>query len=152
MMKVQMQEIETWLYAYPMWQRKLSSLRVQLKDYPHMRYEFVAVASFAKGKQSDTTYDAVERRMEIEEEKIQPLEFKIRLLENALSVLTEEEMAFVRLKYFEKKNNAIAWETLFLSRRAFFRKRVTVLEKVYEALGGDGAPIWDTGTQVTMHH
>lgn len=117
-----------------------------------MRYEFVAVASFPKGKQSDSTYDAVERRMEIEQQKIRPLEFKIRLLENALSVLTEEEMALVRIKYFEQKINAIAWETLFISRRAFFRKRVTVLVKLYEALGGDGALIWSDQNGERLHH
>lgn len=152
MMTAEMREIESWLYSYPMWQRKLKNLRAQLNNYPRMRYEFVAVASFPKGKQTDTTYDAVERRMEIEERKIQPLEFKVRLLENALSVLTEEEMALVRIKYFEQKINAIAWETLFLSRRAFFRKRVTVLEKLYEALGGDGAPIWNHRTGEHLRH
>lgn len=90
--------------------------------------------------------------MEIEQQKIRPLEFKIRLLENALSVLTEEEMALVRIKYFEQKINAIAWETLFISRRAFFRKRVTVLVKLYEALGGDGALIWSDQNGERLHH
>ena len=151
MINAQMREIEAWLYAYPMWQRKLKNLRVQLGDYPRMRYEFVAVASFAKGKESDPTYDAVEKRVEIEEQKIRPLEFKVQLLENALSVLTEEEMDLVRLKYFEQKNNAITWETLYLSRRAFFRKRVSILEKLYEALGGDGAILWKDQAGSTIH-
>ncbi|WDL96741.1 hypothetical protein [Alicyclobacillus sp. ALC3] len=151
MINTQMRETEAWLYAYPTWQRKLKNLRVQLNDYPRMGYEFVAVASFAKGRESDPTYEAVERRMEIEEQKIRPLEFKVQLLENALSVLTEEEMDLVRLKYFEQKNNAITWEALYLSRRAFFRKRVSILEKLYEALGGDGAIIWRGQTGSTVH-
>lgn len=143
MMHTRVRQIEAWLYAYPMWQRQVQNLRAQLDDYPRLHYEFVAVASFPKNWDSDPTYDAVEKRMTLEEEHIRPLEFKIHLLENALSALTEEEMALIRLKYFEKKINTIAWETLFLSRRAFFRKRVTVLEKLYQALGGDYALIWN---------
>lgn len=143
MMHSRERQIEEWLYAYPMWQRQVQSLRVQLDDYPRLHYQFVAVASFPKNWDSDPTYDAVENRMYIGEERIRPLEFKIHLLENALGALTEEEMALIRLKYFEKKINSIAWESLFLSRRAFFRKRVVVLKKLYEALGGDYALIWD---------
>jgi len=152
MMNTRMQQIESWLYAYPMWQRQLKSLHAQLDDYPRLNCNYLAVASFAKGKDSDPTYDAVEKRMAIKEQQIQPLEFKVRLLENALSVLTEEEMALIRLKYVEQKNNTMAWETLFLSRRAFFRKRVIVLRKLYQALGGDYALIWDENERSAIWH
>lgn len=120
MMSIRMRQIEAWLYAYPIWQRQVTSLREQLDDYPRVHYEFVAVASFPKNWDSNPTYDAVEKRMTLEEERIRPLQFKIHLVENALGVLTEEEMALIRLKYFEKKLNSIVWETLFVSRRASF--------------------------------
>jgi|GEM_PF-3612693 len=142
-------QIETWLYAYPAWQRRLKSLRTQLDNYPRLRCAFRPAPSFVKGEVSDPTYDAVEKRMVIEEQQIRPLEFRIRLLENALSVLTGEEMAFVKLKYFEQKNNTIAWELLFLSRRTFFRQRVAVLGRLFEALGGEFALIWEEGDSHT---
>lgn len=131
-----MQQIETWLYAYPSWKRRVQSLCAQLNDYPRMRFAYRTVPSFSQGVVSDPTYDATEKRLIIEEQQVRPLVFYIELLENALSVLTEEEMSLVRLKYFEQKNNTIAWETMYLSRRAFFRLRVVVLHKLFEALGG----------------
>lgn len=138
-----MQQIERWLYVYPSWKRRVQSLRAQLNDYPRLRSAFRAIPSFPQGDVSDPTFDATEKRFIIEEQQIQPLLFYIELIENALSILTEEEMALVRLKYFEQKNNTIAWETMYLSRRAFFRLRVVVLHKLFEALGGEFAIIWE---------
>ena len=135
-------QIETWLYAYPVWKRRLQNLHAQLDGFPGGGRRFLAVPSFAHGSVRDTTYEAVEKRMELEEKQLHPLEFKVKLLETALLALTEEEMTLVKLKYFAQKNNTLIWETLFVSRRAFFRKRAHVLNKLFEALGGEGALIW----------
>ena len=148
MMDRHIRQIEGWLYAYPVWQKKLQSLRAQLDDHTYTQKRFVAVASFSKGTVGDPTQSAAVKRVTLQKEQIWPLEFRIRLLENALLVLTEEESALVRMRYFERQNNAVTWEALFLSRRAFFRRRVAVLEKLYEALGGDDAIIWED-TKVT---
>lgn len=146
MMDPRMRQIETWLYAYPSWKRRVKSLQAQLNDYPSVGW-FSTVPSFPQGETSDPTYDAVERRWILEEEHIRPLVFWIGLIDNALAVLTDEEMTLVRLKYFEQKNNTIVWEEMYISRRAFFRLRMAVLQRLFEALGGEVALIWKTTAQ-----
>lgn len=135
-------QVEAWLYAYPVWQRQLQNLHTQLEELPDGGRRFRPVPSFGKGTVKDVTYERVAKRLEFEETYIHPLEVRIQILENALLALTSEELRLVNCKYFERMNNALIWESLFISRRAFFRKRAHVLRKLFEALGGEGAPIW----------
>ena len=135
-------QVEAWLYAYPVWQRQLQNLHTQLEEFPDGGRRFRTVPSFGKGTVKDVTYERVAKRLEFEEMYIHPLEVHIQILENALLALTSEELRLVKCKYFERMNNALIWESLFISRRAFYRKRAHVLRKLFEALGGEGAPIW----------
>lgn len=136
------QQVEAWLYAYPVWQRQLQNLHTQLEDLPDGGRQFRTVPTFGKGTVHDVTYERVAKRLAFEETYIRPLEVRMQMLETALLALTSEELKLVKGKYFERVNNALIWESLFISRRAFFRKRAHILRKLFEALGGEGAPIW----------
>jgi RinA family phage transcriptional activator len=134
--------IESWLGKYQLWQVKIENLTVQLQELPRVTQKFEEVASFGGGFVSDSTYQTVERRLQVSEVELAKLQLRVQLLESALAALTKEEKEIVELKYFKGFSNQAVWEGLALSRRGFYRRRSNIIVKVYEALGGEMSPIW----------
>lgn len=134
--------IESWLGKYQLWQVKIQNLTAQLQDLPRVTQKFQEVVSFGGGFITDSTFQIVERRLRVSEVELAKLKLRVCMLEMALNALTDEEREIVELKYFRGFSNQAVWEGLALSRRVFYRRRSSIIEKVYEALGGNSSPIW----------
>lgn len=134
--------VESWLGKYQLWQIKIDNLTAQLQELPRVTQKFEEVASFGGGFVSDSTYQVVERRLMVSEVELAKLQLRVQLIKSALSSLNDEEREIVELKYFKGFSNQAVWEGLALSRRGFYRRRSSIVEKVYEVLGGDTSPIW----------
>lgn len=134
--------VESWLGKYPLWQIRMENLKAQLHELPRVTQKFEEVPSFGGGFISDSTYKVVERRLQVSEVELANLKLRVRLLESALSALSNEEREIVELKYFRGLSNQAIWEVLALSRMGFYRRKTLIIQKVYEVLGGDKSPIW----------
>lgn len=133
--------IESWLGKYQLWLIRIENLNAQLHELPQITQKFDVVGGNG-GFVSDSTYKTVERRLQISEVELAKLRLRVQLLQSALRALTEEEREIVELKYFRGFSNEAVWEGLALSRRGYYRRRLNIIQKVYEALGGGASPIW----------
>jgi len=71
----------------------------------------------------------------------------VKLIDIACSGLRAEEKEFVRLKYFEEVLNPSIMAELNWSPRTFYRRRIEVLNKIYNALGREDAYYWFEGVE-----
>lgn len=136
------EKVEWWLESYTRWKTRIETLKVQLERIPGLTQRFDLVPIYGKGQSNEAIPNEVIRRLEAKEKEIPLLELRVQLIDIALSSLKPEEQEFVRLKYVEELPNPSIMAQINWSSRTFYRRRKEILDKVYDALGGEDANIW----------
>jgi hypothetical protein len=141
-------KVERWLTKYPSWKTRIETLKAQLEHIPGLAQRLDLVPIYGKGQPNESIPNEIIRRFQIREKELPRLELRVKLIDIACSRLRAEEKELVRLKYFEEVLNPSIMAELNWSPRTFYRRRIEVLDKIYDALGREDAHWWFEGMEV----
>jgi hypothetical protein len=128
--------VESWLLSYNLWKSRIEALKIQLEDIPNLAQHFDLVAIHGKGRKKDPVLKTVVHRSELKNEMFK-LERRIRLIDVSLLTLTPEEREFVEIRYFSQLASSLTMDRLHLSKRMYYWRRNKILDKIYQAMGGE---------------
>lgn len=134
-------EVEGKLYNYNNMKVKLNSYRVDL-EYLKSSYEGCKGKAYTSTtSKTNNFYSSVENELVRKEEKIQDLKFKIiqldiqiKKIDNALLMLSDEELSLVKFRYFSNRSIAPSWvdisERLGYSEKTCRNMRDRIIDKI----------------------
>lgn len=124
--------VEAELYDYPVHKLTLNAAREDIIE------EMPAAVGDITGVRGSTMSSPIERKVMrlMTNRRIERLEFMIRVIEDVLSAIPEEERRLVNLKYFDQEltNQGVA-RALGMSDSTFHRKRREVIRRFAIRMG-----------------
>ncbi|HEY0826616.1 MAG TPA: hypothetical protein VGE40_00825 [Bacilli bacterium] len=127
--------IESWLLSYSKWKTKIEALQFQLMHIPGLTQRFELAAIHGKGQKNEAILHEVMKRTEIQDHELPVLENRIHLLDISFKVLTPKERELVQIRYLNQLASSLTMEYLNMSPKVYYRKRIKILNMIYEAMG-----------------
>lgn len=134
--------VEGWFESLSKWKQRIESLQSQLSHLPGLTQRLELVNIHGQGQKNEGVLNEVIKRLRIQEEELPFWELRVKVLEQAIASLPEEDQHFLELRYKQRLDSKQMMVRFHLSHSVFYRKRQEILQQLYSAVGGDKSILW----------